>query len=159
MYYSSLSIPYDVLRATRETAQTAPGKMGAYVDSVVRPRVESLVQGKLAPYPGPAHHPFEFATDRSRRYYFASRKGKLPYRRTGDLGRAWKVNIDRRQNDGAISVVNRSPAAIWVIGNRQVEGHRRTGWAKDYPAAVQEIAAVATDLLIDGWYDIVTGVR
>lgn len=159
MYFASLSIPYDVLRATRETAQTAPGKMGAYVTAVVRPRVMSLVQERLAPYPGPTHHPFEFATDRSRRYYFASRKGKLPYPRTGDLGRAWRVDIDRRRNDGMIAVRNTSPAAIYVIGAFQVAGHRNTGWGKGFPKTLETISNTATDLIIDGWYSIVTGAR
>lgn len=158
MYYATVSIPKDVLQAQRATAQAAPGKMGEYVTTVVKPRVETLVQQHLAPYPGPVSRPFVFGTDRSRHYYFASHKGKLPYRRNFDLAKAWRVDIDRRRNAGAIAVRNTSPAAIYVIGAWQVEGHRRTGWGKGFPEAIETISDEATDLMIDGWHTI-TGVR
>ena len=73
MYTDSLHIDFDVLRTTREVAQAAPEKMSAYFADVVRPRVESLVQEKLAPYPSQVHYPFVFGTERSRRWYFANK--------------------------------------------------------------------------------------
>lgn len=161
MYYASLEIPRDVLQAQRETIQTAPGKMGDYIATVVKPEVESLVQSRLAPYPGPAVLPFEFATVKSRRWYFANRvpsgskKGR--YQRTGDLAQEWIVEVDRRRNEGFMSVRNTDPAAIYIFGNRQVSGHARTGWGKDFPEVIGLISDRATDLIIDGWYGIVSG--
>jgi len=161
MYYASLDIPRDVLQAQRETVKTAPGKMGDYMVNVVKPEVQSLVQAELAPYPGEAVHPFAFATAKSRRWYFANRvpKGSKQgrYPRTGDLAQEWVVEVDRRRNEGFMSVRNTDPAAIYVFGARQVPGHARTGWGRDFPQKIALISDTATDLIIDGWYGIVSG--
>jgi hypothetical protein len=158
MYYASLDVDVAILRTAREVAKAAPEQMSAYFDGVVRPRVESLAQEKLAPYPGPTQLPFAFGTARSRRFYFAakvprgSRGGR--YQRTGELAQAWRVDIDRRRNEGAISIRNVSPVAIYVFGVWQTLGHERTGWGKDFPAAIREITDITTDLLIDGWAEV-----
>lgn len=161
MYYASLDIPRDVLQAQRETVKTAPGKMGDYIANVVKPKVQSLVQAHLAPYPGEAVHPFTFATARSRRWYFANRvpRGSKQgrYKRTGDLAQEWRVDIDRRRNEGFMSVLNTDPAAIYIFGNRQVPGHAQTGWGRGFPQKIALISDQATDLMIDGWYSIVSG--
>lgn len=161
MYYASLDIPTDVLQAQRETIKTAPGKMADYIVNVVKPQVQTLVQSELAPYPGEVVHPFEFATAKSRRWYFANRvqRGSKQgrYQRSGDLAQEWVVEVDRRRNEGFMSVRNTDPAAIYIFGARQVPGHARTGWGKNFPQKIVLISDAATDLIIDGWYGIVSG--
>lgn len=161
MYYASLAIPHDVLLAQRETVKTAPGKMGDFIATVVMPEVQSLVQARLAPYPSEAVLPFAFATAKSRRWYFANRvprgskKGR--YQRSGDLAQEWITEVDRRRNEGFMTVRNTDPAAIYIFGNRQVPGHARTGWGRGFAEAIAQISATATDRIIDGWYAIVSG--
>jgi hypothetical protein len=163
MYRVSAIIDDDILLAKREVIRKAPGEMGLYARRVIQPRLNTEVQRRIVPYPGRVSKPFEFATDKSRRYYFASRKGRLPYRRTGRLKRGWQVRIDLRRNEGLISIYNLEPYAVYVYGpgflrtsRRQVPGHKRTGWGKNLDREIIAISQIAQNLLIDGWYKILT---
>src|SRR5574342_516462 len=102
MYIVETIIDTDVLQAVKSIPMTVNPAMGQYVQSVTRPLAQQRVQSTLAVYPGPTVHPFEFATEKSRRAYFATNGfgHGIPYQRTGGLGRAWVVDLDRRRNDG-----------------------------------------------------------
>lgn len=129
------------------------------IDRVVIPALQREVTQRLAPPPGPVRYPFQFATARSRRAYFATNgfgKG-IPYRRTGDLGRAWKVDHLKRNNGGVITVYNAAPYAGYVYGApiidgfNQVPGHARTGWGKGFGADLATLAAQGQALLQETW--------
>lgn len=83
---------------------------------------------ELRHYPGPVQYPFEFATAKSRRYYFWKFKERIPYQRSGGYGDGWQVVITVSDNAVVMSVRNSYPAAKWIGGKRQVPGHRKTGW-------------------------------
>lgn len=116
--------------------------------------VRSIFDAYIAPgmlselryYPGPAKLPFEFATAKSKRYYFyAVRKGIIKtsggrYVRTGALAAGWKAEITIDDNAIAISASNNAKAARFVTGKRQVPGHQNTGWPRH-------------DATIDFWRD------
>lgn len=84
--------------------------------------------------PRPSVHPFEFATPKSRRWYFwALSEGKIPtdgtrYKRTHMLSQAWKVGLTVGDNSIAFFAENKRKEEKFVSGKRQVPGHRTTGW-------------------------------
>lgn len=166
MYSVNLIIDTDVLKAVREVGRTAPGKMGVYVRTVALPQVRREVKRRFGVDPGPVSRPFIFATARSRRHYFAMMRGKLPYRRTGKTQRAWDARADLRQAEGMFIVYNPEPHSVYVYGpgglitnRRQVPGHKRTGWGKNFDNDVIAVSELAQSLIITGWYEILTGAR
>lgn len=90
---------------------------------------------ELRYYPQQVKHPFEFATDRSRRYWFAVLMKRYPngYIRTGRLREGWTVNVDFFEGDVVMSAGNRTRYQKWVTGVRQVPGHRNSGWPLSTP--------------------------
>lgn len=88
-------------------------------------------------YPPKAKLPFEFATEKSRNYYFwAIVKGRGPgrYVRTGKLKESFFMRL--LQNERGITFIlgTDSDIAKWVVDSfdkrrrYQVPGHRNTGW-------------------------------
>ena len=166
MYSASLTIPKDKLLAIRNAPTAARTQFTAKMDKVVRPAVQAKVDQVVAVDPGPVVSgplsPFQFATDKSRRFYFAAFKGLIPYQRTGDLLRAWVVTFDRRLADGQLIIRNVSPVAGYVYGPGsalasflQVPGHARTGWGRNLPAALSTVQVYAIDLIASTWTDTV----
>lgn len=107
---------------------------------------------QLASTPGPVKYPFEFATERSRRAFFATDgfgRG-IPTRRTGALGRGYR-SVVTISGDSVICVIgNVTPYRKYVKGPRQVPGHRRTGWDTDEPilrSSVSRVRALLTAAL------------
>lgn len=124
------------------------------------PYAQQFVTLRLGVVPRPAVHPFQFATPRSRRYYFylvrtkqVATDGKR-YLRSGALPRGWKVQLIVKGGEFRIGIYNPARAAQYVYGTlvkdvgaarrRQVAGHRRTGWILASPIAreiVEELDA------------------
>lgn len=164
MYKAEMIIDNDVIIAKRELAKAAPGLFANYVNTIVKPDVMQQVNTLFVPYPGPVSKPFEFATPKSRAYYFWKFKGKIPYQRTGGLGQSWFVTADNRKNDGFIIFGNSSTIAAFVFGpgfaitrQQQVPGHRNTGWGQDFERKVIEVSERTNQMLIDGWLQITMG--
>jgi hypothetical protein len=158
VFRSALSFDEDVFDAVRDAGRAAPGAMGRYTKQFVVPYVEQRVDTEIAPYPGPVSRPFEFSTPKSRRWYFANKK--VPYSRTGEVGRSWEVKTDLRQSEGQITIRNFHRASKWVFGIglfRQVPGHRNTGWGRGFASRFESIRRGGQDKIIDGWYLVVTG--
>lgn len=163
MYITKTTVDVSAIKAQRDRAVAATGLMGSYTQQVIAPAIQARVDATYAPYPQLAIHPFEFATPRSRRWYRAQvRAGNIRtdgtrYIRNGDLGKAWMVLFDRRQTEGFLTVKNTASMAIYVFGNRQVAGHATTGWGQNFAQANQEVSGLATYLLAQGWYLILSG--
>lgn len=97
----------------------------------------------LAKYPGPAHSPVKWASEKARRYYFWLRMSKglpLEYTRNSDplsqrLGPSWTVA--HRGQTGTV-VGTRVAYARWVQGSQWQTGqHKATGWVTDEQAVEQ----------------------
>lgn len=162
MYNVRLTIPRDVLQARRNAPARAQAKLAQTMERAIRPAVERQAQDLLGREPGPVVRPFAFATARSRRWYFWAFKGRLPYRRTGQLGKGWRVAFDRRLSSGQLRIYNLARAAGYVYGPgndlasfRQVPGHARTGWGRDFPTALPLLQEFAVSLMVDAWYQAV----
>lgn len=133
-------------------------KMGAGVIPIIAVLTRAVAEelkAELADYPGPTFLPFEFATDKSRRYYFAKRRraGLGPYVRNSDpysqrLGPSWATESRGRMN---AAVGTRVTYAPWVQDvRRQIPGHRLTGWITDAEAIENvEDSGVIDELLDD----------
>ncbi len=108
------------------------------------------VQAEIARYPGPAHKPVIWASEKQRRWWFASRRAAgLPpnYTRMSDpwsqdLLHKWEV--ERRGNKQVV-VGTIVKYARWVqAAEQQTAQHRATGWVTDKEAleAVAESGVV-----------------
>lgn len=163
MYITTLTPDLALVDALAEAAPKAPDVMSAYVESTVKPAIQQRVDTTVALYP-PQRIPWGngFATDKSRRWYFANRvpRGSRggSYARTGDLAKAWVVRIDRRSKEEIIRVANTDPAAGYVYGPgnalasfRQVPGHALTGWGSGFDQMFAELADFSMGQLLDAW--------
>jgi hypothetical protein len=95
-------------------------------------------------YPASAKLPFAFATEKSRRWYFAAVQGRIAgvtiptsggrYARTRGLANSFYARTIKEQGVFLIEFGTTYPASIYVLGTfdgrrkRQVPGHRNTGW-------------------------------
>lgn len=113
-----------------------PGLLEDELTAAFDSQIKPFLLDELRYYPRPAVLPFAFATAKSRRWYFwAVRTGLIKtsnerYQRTGDLARAWKVDIVFGDGAVALSVGNKRKEVKWVTGKRMVPGHKTTGWPK-----------------------------
>ena len=117
-----------------------------------RGRYERRALKVLGTYPAPRSlsRKYRFATDRSRRWYFANHDGG--YQRTGALGKAWKARLSVTRAGFSVAVSNSSDIAQFVYdgeGFRQVPGHADTGWLNVDDAFIDLSAGAETDFLIE----------
>ena len=122
----------------------SPRAFYATANNVILPQAQKQVEATLNRDPGPVKRPFEFATDKSRRFYFAVLKG--PYKRTGDV-RQWKLTL-KAFSGQTVEVLLDNPTsyAQFVFGNPrgqyQSPGHAKTGYmnvAREVPALTAEV--------------------
>lgn len=129
----SVNIPADLRTALD------PKQYDRALDATVLAAAESL-RRRIAVYPGPSHQPVIWASEKSRRFYFAMRRqGGLPpgYTRQSDpmsqrLGPGWAV---RKVGQAVYIVGNKSTYASWVqsAASQQAQ-HKATGWKTDEQA-------------------------
>ncbi len=153
-----VSVPDDVLDAVEDLPRRAEGTFTNSLDSQVQRPLQTTVTDLFGQYPGPVIHPFEFSTDKSRRYYFAKfvPKGSKggSYIRKGKPPLGWTVNIDLRRTGSELIIYNQWKNSIYVYGGvtqRQVPGHARTGWGGDFETAASLAQERGVDLLIAAW--------
>jgi hypothetical protein len=160
LYKTKLGIPPDLFKVVRELRSNARRNFNRELERSVRPALQQTVTKLLGVAPGAVHIPFEFASDQSRRFYFAKFKGRIPYQRTGAILAGWIVEIPRSGEKSYLVVYNKVPASNYVYGTplqRQTPGHRATGWGKNNRAAFQTIGREAFDFIANAWYAAVSG--
>ena len=87
-------------------------------------------------YPGAAKLPFDFATPKSKRYYFAVIAKRFPgrYVRSGKLKQSFFMRLLQHEKGIDFVLGTDSDIAKWVVDSfdrrrrYQVAGHRNTGW-------------------------------
>ncbi len=90
-----------------------------------------FIQGKLKEYPKKANvgNPLIRSNDRVRRGFFYHLKhGKIsvPYRRTGDLGKKWTIEMRRGGWEAVIG--NNLPYVAAYVQGKQTYQHAASGW-------------------------------
>lgn len=157
--YPDVTIDLDVVLAIQDTAKRAPRTMQTFVERTVLGDIQKIGLQRLSIMPGPAVHPFAFATPKSRRWYFwAVSQGIIPtdgngYLRSGETARSWFFTINPLAKGASIGVGNAKEHATFVYGPRQVPGHRVTGWV-EADTVIGELSEMATEMVIDGWFSI-----
>lgn len=159
MFSKRYKVPDDLFRGLKALPDKSWTGMKTAMHTQLQPDVKKDVLDLLAPYPGPVVYPFQFATDKSRKAFFATNgfgKG-IPTRRTDTLKLGWSVGIIERGDTIIVSIFNRTPYAKYVYGPRQVPGHFSTGWGKDSKEAIELIREDSTQRIIDLWRMAVKG--
>jgi hypothetical protein len=95
----------------------------------------------------------DFASDASRRAFFAKTGGKA-YQRTGKYAAGWSININKTEDGGQIVVSQKEPYAKYVGGtfarsgrDFQQKGHIRTGWPHSQDTADKWLLAAEEDFI------------
>lgn len=154
MYSPRVTIPGDLYNVFRNLTGNARREFNREIKTVVQPTLQRSVNG-LFSAPGPVSKPFGFSTPKSRKFYFAKFKGRIPYQRTGAVLRGWTVEVTRRSARDYIILYNKVDYSKYVYGTpfqRQVPGHMKTGWGRDNKVAFALVQEEAIDLLINAWY-------
>src|SRR5689334_19386307 len=116
--------------------QAFPGLFEESVFDAYNREIKPFLLNELQYEPGPAKMPFDFETEKSRRYYFwLISQGKIKtanghYVRSHALSRGWKVGLSIDPDLIVISAENKKKYERYVTGPRQVRGHAATGWVK-----------------------------
>lgn len=154
MYFKvKMKPPTDVINAIRGLPKAQQKKMNARLNGDVKKDIQKVVEKEFSKEPGPVKLPFQFATERSRRAYFATNGfgNGIPYQRKGKVSKQWKTQIQKLN----IIIFNASPAGKYVYGPRQVAGHKNTGWGKEVDKASKRTLDAATDIIIAAWVQVV----
>ena len=153
MFRYDIAVDAPILDAYDALAQTAPRTLRAFLGGTMTNHLERQVQTRLAIEPRPVVYPIEWTSERQRRAFFATDGfgHGIPYKRTGGLKESWTVEFDTANL--IIAIGNKSPAAQFVVGERQQQFHKTTGWLDAQPV-ILDIVIEAIDLLADGWFSI-----
>lgn len=128
----------DELMRKLKAIQGAPLKAAVERAMVVAGRSE--VESRIAKAPGPASHPVAWASDRQRKWWFASRRaaGLDPgYTRMSD---PWSQNLEgswttKKADWGAIVGTKVGYAGHVQKEGQQTQQHKATGWVTDEKVA------------------------
>lgn len=150
MIRSELIVDDDVLEAVQDALKRAPETIRRTVNKIVLPKVRDRARVVLSVMPGRPHYPLAWTSERQRRFVMAKlrRENNLPYQRTGRMVAAWRTETAPIDAGIAIMISNNSPAAPYVVGNRQQRYHRQTGWYQ-VDDKVLELSEYTTNELID----------
>ena len=126
----------------------SPKKFYAVVNDRILPIAQRQLDALLNALPGPVKYPFQFATPKSRRYYFAN--FNVPYKRTGAV-RKWRIVLKAFTGlTVEMTFENSAPYAKYVYGDAkgsfQTPGHAHTGWLNASTVLPDNVEAVLNDL-------------
>lgn len=86
----------------------------------------------LQKYPGTRRRKQPFKTDKQRRFFFAALADgriRVPYQRTGQLGRSWRAGVTMTAGGLTLTVGNTTAYAPYVQGSQQA-GYHRGNWKR-----------------------------
>jgi hypothetical protein len=151
---------------------------GEYIKEIerkIKVRYMYPMMRKLKKYPEkrryPQDYPIEFTSDKQRKYVMWLLEGK-PYRRTGDLRKSWKFNVEYVGSKLRIKVYNELDHYIYIVGylglglsSRSVSRyikpmqrfHTLTGWNPAYKYTRHyglRIRSEANDMIRDHYLQI-----
>lgn len=147
-----VSIDDTVLKRLRDAIQSSPRDFYTVVSRQVLPAAQKRLDEALNTPPGPVRYPFEFASAKSRAYYFATHEP--PYVRTGEILQ-WRVILMAYSGQRVeMRFENPSPVAPYVFGPRQQPGHRNTGW-KNADAELPAMTEAVLADLAEAWVELI----
>lgn len=131
-------ILYDArpIELARQFIEAFPDVLQDEVIAAFNRDIRPFLLAELQHEPPAAKMPFDFETEKSRRYYFwLVSQGKVKtanghYVRSHKLSRGWRVGISADEDLIVMSAENRVKHERWVTGPRQIRGHAATGWVQ-----------------------------
>jgi hypothetical protein len=151
-----LTLPNSVFVARKNLKSRAKADFKRELQTKVKPELQRQVDDLLGGDPGPVSRPFVFATEKSRRAYFATNgfgKG-IPFRRDDSIRTSWRVRVISRLSRDFAVIDNPKEAAKYVYGSpsqRQVPGHKNTGWGKDFEESIETIQENGVAMIVSAW--------
>jgi hypothetical protein len=155
----NFALQYDKRVVEEFAAQVAaaPTTMNIYSTTVIRKEIENYVVRNLVTVPiSRPRYPLVWRSPKQRRYVMAKlrEEGNLPYQRSGDLQRRWKVIAIRNRTDSLIAVSNNSEILEYVMGSSSLRQPMFPQWPH-YEDVLLKAEVLATDLAVNAWFDIV----
>jgi hypothetical protein len=153
----------DVLKALQEQIRQTPRRMRSRIQRAASRTASQLLKDARDSEPAQRPQlPFVWSTNpaanaRARRWYFANmvdkNRWRERYERTGRLIQAFVTRINVEDLAGLVVLENDIPGAAYVVGDRQVPSHIRTGWP-NIDDLVIEASERLQDELIQAWFDV-----
>lgn len=153
------TVKYDpkVFNDFAKQVAAAPTTLNIYATTQIRKTVEAYVVRELVnvQIPKPTY-PLKWKSEKQRRYVMAKlrKEGNLPYNRTGDFQKRWKVTAVRDKSGSLIAVDNDSGITEYVAGSSALRQPMFPQWYH-YEDVLLKAEDMATDLAINAWFDIV----
>lgn len=157
-YKIDITVDRDIFDAIGNVSRTMPTLMNvAYKRAVSRLRSKLLT--RLDVQPGPVKYPIRWKSARQRRAFFATNgfgRG-IPTRRSGKLGKSWKIDLLEEQDGGIFTVYNITNYEQYVTGIDQQPFHMDTGWYHSQDILAEALVE-AEEVLIQTWFTVADGV-
>ena len=147
-------IPFDIFDAIQEQAQKLPALVKRGLPRVTRP-IDNRMLAELTFEPPVWTRKRRWNSLKQMRAFFATNGfgHGIPYKRTGNMVRQWKVKTIFTVDGGVIEASNDSPHVDFVQGDRAQMMHLDSGWHQAAPI-YSKYLPVYEDAVIDFWFTI-----
>lgn len=134
LFKMRLKVNQELLTRLRELPVRAQRLIKLRIRTELGPDLEKDANELMLEGPGQVSDPFEFGTDKSRRFYMAL-VNEYPeltdgehWLRSGDIETSFVVEVSDRFRENLIRIVNKHSKGKYVLGPWLVAGHENTGW-------------------------------
>jgi len=146
-----------LIKAYEQLLTRAPDIVNTMVNATVN-RVGDRLLARFRQEPGGVVYPIQWKSAKQRKAFFASNGfgHGIPYQRTHELVKAWKLVVVYQPNRlTEIALENDDPARKFVTGPDQQPYHKITGWYQEGELIDQATRTLADEVetdLIKGFY-------
>lgn len=157
LFRMKLKINQDTLQRIKDLPDRARRNVYTTARTQLVPELEQTINELMVPGPSPVSSPFQFGTEKSRRYwFFLIDTGQVEtdgnhYIRSGDIETSFKVEAAGNVTESLFRIFNAHPKAKYLFGPWLVAGHDATGWPEQAEAARQLLQEKANTMLLDLW--------
>ena len=154
-----LQVNQDLLERLRALPERAQRNIKRKIRIELGPVLEEDANDLMEEGPGQVSSPFQFGTDKSRKFYLAL-VNEYPeltdgehWLRTGEIERSFVVEVSDRFRENLIRIVNKHGKGRFVLGPWTVQGHINTGWPDFADEVRQVLRAKARREIARMWRD------
>jgi len=152
----SITVEDMALEALKDAIARSPQTMRKFVYKTVRNHLMNTTIKELRTPAPPPQYPLTWRSPAQRRATIAKlrKENNLPYQRTGELERGWKVEVDSNAQDTLLSISNDVPYVNQVMGVYPERQPMFPQWGV-YPLIILEGQEWAQNAIIEEWFSIV----